>query len=582
MSRTKEYRIVGRRAASDGAAPETATNVGSARIEMMAVAGTESRFGSAVRTVDFSAWIGRGIDAWVLAAVHCLKAMLQSGSHETASVVTYSGYLRHFFSFLEGRETLGETGPSLPADLSVVHVQAFVGWIQKVAQARGWREGSARHLFTSVKTVLREMIAQGFIQGDAAKLFPRSALPWQRAESRQTALSDAEQERLATAIKTDLVALHHGRLILNQSGLQSLRLLLVAHRQGANLTPLLEMRRTAPEPGFLPGTLRVQTVKYRSRKTRTGAGRSTSNSDDLVFSLSEGAVLQQAISSSQDLVDDAPSRLKDRIWLYRSVGISTRGDVLCVSKTTLTETIRRLVLRHDLRGDEGGPLKLNLSRLRKSYFDRALRVADGDLLITANLMGNTPRVASLNYPTMNEARRKEAAEFMNVDYVALMRVPSTPKKPPTLRLSEARRSVGLPSSTTETPVSSCLDTLRGEHAPHDGRSHCDRYVMCLFCSSFAVVGTPEELWRLFSFQVFAKAELGYLDEALGPERTSDEVLEDLRDRYRLAVPYIDDFTERQCAPGRVARAREMVASSMHPYWQHQMDASRRSRTRTTP
>lgn len=103
--------------------------------------------------------------------------------------------------------------------------------------------------------------------------------------------------------------------------------------------------------------------------------------------------------------------------------------------------------------------------------------------------------------------------------------------------------------------------------------------MCLFCSSFAIVGTADELWRLFSFQMFAQAELDYLDEALGRERTADGLLEDLRDRYRVAIPYIDDFTQRQFARSGVAQARARTASGLHPYWQHQMTMSRRVRSR---
>jgi hypothetical protein len=130
-----------------------------------------------------------------------------------------------------------------------------------------------------------------------------------------------------------------------------------------------------------------------------------------------------------------------------------------------------------------------------------------------------------------------------------------------------------------TPVSGCQDTLHGEHAPQDGHSHCDRYVMCLFCSSFTVVGTVEGLWRLFSFQAFARAELDYLDETLGAERTADELLEDLRDRYRVAIPYIDDFTQRQFARTKVAKARAKTAAGLHPFWQHQMTMSCRARSR---
>lgn len=101
--------------------------------------------------------------------------------------------------------------------------------------------------------------------------------------------------------------------------------------------------------------------------------------------------------------------------------------------------------------------------------------------------------------------------------------------------------------------------------------------MCLFCSSFVIAGTADELWRLFSFQVFAKAELNYLEETLGAERTTDDLLEDLRDRYRVAVPYVDDLTRRQFATSRVVEARAKTAAALHPYWEHQMTMSRRAR-----
>ena len=93
------------------------------------------------------------------------------------------------------------------------------------------------------------------------------------------------------------------------------------------------------------------------------------------------------------------------------------------------------------------------------------------------------------------------------------------------------------------------------------------------------MGTVEGLWRLFSFQAFARDELDYLDETLGAQRTADETLEDLRDRYRVAIPYIDDFTQRQFARTKVAKARVKTAAGLHPFWQHQMTMSRRARSR---
>lgn len=595
MPRKKSYEASEDRASQVVIAQPTperpARSADDARIDMAALLGPGARFTDTTKVLDLRHWLGRGIDAWVFATAACLRAMLLSGARETKSVTTYFTTVKYLFEyFAADAQTPAAPRPQAPSDLSPLHVQHFVGWLQKLAQAEGWTPSSTRGAFKGVKSVLLEMFAQSFIPGEPSRYFPRGALPWRDDGSHQTSLSEAEQERLAKAIKSDLADIHHGRLKLTQSAVQGLRLLVVAHRQGLNPTPLLEMRRDALAPGFLPGTIRIRTAKHRNKKIRSSAGRAAlsqqPSEQDLFFDLSEGAVLQQAIATTRDLVDEAPAALKGRIWLYRCEDVRTTGKVTCLNRTRLERAIRGVIERHRLLGDDGTPLRLNLSRLRKSRFDRALRAADGDLAVTANLMGNTPRVAGMNYPSMNDARQAEAAGFMNDDYTAIMRATREDAEQPAIRLVQVRPYKGTkdrsPSELpTQTPVSSCKDSINGEHAPHDGHSHCDRYVMCLFCASFAIVGTVDELWRLFSFQRFAQSELDCLDEALGAERTADEALEDLRDRYRLAIPYIDDFTQRQFARSRVAQARAKTEAGLHPYWQHQMTMSRRARSRAS-
>jgi len=605
MPRKKNYE-----ASEDRAAPAAATSsppksptpsADDAHIDMQALLGPDARFASSTRALNLRNWLNRGIDPWVCAAGFCLKAMLLSGSRTTASVRYYYSHLPYLFEYLAGGEQ-AHAAPRAraPSSLSPLHVQHFIGWLKMRAQADSWRPSSTRTAYKAVKAVLVEMFAQGLIPGQPSRFFPRGAVSWrQDGESRQTSLSDAEQEHLAKALKADLVDIHHGRLTLTQGQVQGLRLLLVAHRQGLNPTPLLEMRRYALAPGFLPGTIRMRTAKHRNKKIRGSLGRAAQqrkgtqppdrqakeqDEEDLVFDLSEGAVLQQAIASTRDLVQEAPTAFKKRIWLYRSEANAAKGIVTCLNPRALRDAIRSIVQRHNLLGDDGKLLRVNLSRLRKSRFDRALRATDGDLAITANLMGNTPRVAGTNYTSMNDARKAEAAGFMNDDYPALMRLGPAPRQAAEIRPIQVHplkaTKGGAPAAIpTPTPVSGCKDTLHGEQAPHDGHNHCDRYVMCLFCSSFAVVGTVEGLWRLFSFQAFARAELDYLDETLGAQRTADETLEDLRDRYRVAIPYIDDFTQRQFARTKVAKARVKTAAGLHPFWQHQMTISRRARSR---
>ncbi len=546
-----------------------------ARIDMRELLRDDARFSRGIKVIDLCDWLGHGIDPWVWATVRVLKTLLLAGTHQTSTVTGYGAFMRYFFLYL----TQNKITPHVetPEKLSPLHIGEFCGWVSKQAQMHGWAKDTPRKTFSTVKAVLMEMFAQGLIPGDPKRYFFRGMLPWEFT-SRQTALSDAEQERLAQALKKDLIEAHHGRRVLSPRDTQAVRLLLIAIRQGLNPTPLLEIPRDALEPGVLPGTVRIRTQKFRNRKLRSGVGRdvSTPLAQDMAFALSEGAVLYRAIEETDALVREAPTQYRQRIWLYRSQNPRYRDLVTCLTRETLHLAINDLVDRHDLQGDDGERLKLNLSRLRKAYFERAFRHADGDLVVTANLMGNTPYVAGSNYAVMNAQRQMEAAEFMNGEFTALMRGEKDKSQRPNVIPIEPYQG-GVGNQVSSTPVASCRDTRMGENAPRDGQNHCNRYVMCLFCTSFAVVGEVDELWRLFSFQVFAREELEHLDAALGAERTADIVLEDLRDRYRLAIPYIDDFTKRQFAASRVQVARSKTAAALHPYWMHQIHVSRKAR-----
>lgn len=572
-----------------------------ARVDMVALLGEGARFAAAERVVDLSSWLGRGIDAWIWASAAVLRTLLLSGTCQTATVSSHGKRLLHFFRFLtEDRPVPRAVSPSC---FTPRHLQEFASWLQMHEQVHHWSRHSARNVFASIRAVLKELFAQGDLADDPSFVLNRVKMPRSiENNGRQASMSDAEQERLAAAIKTDLTDLHHGRLKLRLVDAQALRLLLIAQRQGLNPTPLLELRRDAMAPGLLPGTVRLRTIKHRSKRIRSSTARAAAPSDsnstavehDITFPLSEGAVLQQAITATEALVADAPIHQKDRVWLYRSGGSgrSKKDSITCLTLNSLHFAIRELVERHDLRGDDGSPLKINLSRMRKSYFERAFRLSDGDLSKVANLMGNTPQVAGLSYATMSSHRKAEAASFMNTEFTALMRrgdsmaatkVGSDGSR--ALKINAPARMTitddGQSPAPAQTAMARCTDTLHGGYAPGDGSNHCDRYVMCLFCPNCAVAGTVEDLWRLFSFQAFAQDELDHLDAVLGPGCSDDEVLEDLRQRYRLVIPYIDDFAQRQFPSGLVAQAHAKAADALHPYWAHLTNVSRAVRRRGT-
>jgi hypothetical protein len=566
---------------------------GSPDVDMVELLGPDTEFSTSLRTIVLHPHLGRGIDEWVWATSESIKTLLLAGRSTASGQFWRCGMLKFYDFLVQGavKTTDGiqlmPSRPATPSDLSPLHVAQFGAYVMKQGEEKGSARGSVRGHYQSTKSILQQMFSLGYIPGEAHRFFKRGMFKHD-GESGITSLSDAEQERLATAIKEDLSAIHHGRLQVTMRELQALRLLVVAHRMGHNTTPLLSLARDAMKPGLVPGTVLVQTAKRRASKvtSQVGSGGSSAPTEEdyLPFGLAEGAVIQQALTSSEHLVARAPKRLRNRVWLFEVSHTGRRaskGEVSCLSDSTLLTSIKSLVKRHDLQADDGQPLVINLSRLRKSRFERAFRLSNGDVAVTANLMGNSPAVAATNYPSMNLARQAEAAGFMNEDYIGQIRGaegPAAKGAGPDTVLRVVPIQVATQAGTA-TPVAGCADALDGEHAPKTGQP-CDRFVMCLFCSSFAVVGTVDELWRLFSFQAFARVELAYLDDRLGPLQEGVEAtveLLDLRDRYRLAIPYIDTFTAKQFTASRVEQARAKTAAGLHPFWTVQMQLSRRAR-----
>lgn len=261
MPRKKNYKASEDRAALAAATSSLSTppmpGIDDALIDMVALLGPYARFPQRRKVLDLRDWLSRGIDAWVCATGFCLKALLLSGSRSTATVTTYYDNLRYLFEYLaSSKQAPAAPRVSTPSSWSPLHVQHFIGWLQKRAQAETWRPSSTRTAYKAVKAILTEMLAQGFIPGDASRFFPRGAVSWRNnGEGLQTSLSDAEQERLAKALKTDLVAIHHGRLTLTQGAVQGLsvklhRLLRVFTRSGFERLGIAKPPvQTKPESG---------------------------------------------------------------------------------------------------------------------------------------------------------------------------------------------------------------------------------------------------------------------------------------------------------------------------------------------
>ncbi|MGX8249198.1 hypothetical protein ACWS7J_27735, partial [Escherichia coli] len=85
------------------------------------------------------------------------------------------------------------------------------------------------------------------------------------------------------------------------------------------------------------------------------------------------------------------------VWLYRVHRGPGVGTVIVLTDSALKLAAKKLVTDYGLVDTDGQPLRINISRLRKTFANRIFELLAGDLMTTAIALGNTPQVAGRNY-----------------------------------------------------------------------------------------------------------------------------------------------------------------------------------------
>ena len=486
------------------------------------------------RTINLTRWLGQGIDAWVWACAEQLRAFLASKEVSTRTVDNYGRRgLRAFFEFLVD---LG--GPAEPSELKPRHARLYLAWL---ANPR-WSYTAQKTLYGNTKAVLVALIRRKVIP-ELPDMFPDNPFPGSNRQAKGAApLSSGERLRLAQALRDDIVAIHQGRFRGTDSAALVVYLLAVALRTGANLTPLLEASRDCLHPHpFMPNMMRLELFKRRGNATKVAQLRYSKQNDVSISVPMDGvALMRKVLKQTEPLTVEVEPELRDRVWLYRSVSnVKARGQVCAIDPNSLVAGIRALVERHDLRADNGTPLRINLSRLRKTLEMRLFDLSGGDLIATASVMGHAPAVADIHYLACTQQMR-ENATFVGEALPDIYRSGEDGTKVIAI----------LPDAS---PTGRCKDPYHGDKAPKNG-DPCDDFFSCFACRSYAIAGSPEDMHRLFSFYYFLEREMRHA-------RTKD-----WRTEFRQIMNLIDRFTADKFDPAIVAAARERARAAPLKFW----------------
>lgn len=505
-----------------------------------------------VRSFDFSRWYGAGIDAITYACQRQAERFLagQGSDLSVATVVSYCNTgLTSFLEFCVLHATALERDLTLD-DVNRSLIDGYLGNLS----AQGTATISQKNCYAKTKAVLLALAQRGImplvVSGDAAT-FPRNPFPnINRKIKGETALSKRERQEVAAALRQAIKPIWIDDTIITGE-LLLFALLVVALHTGRNTTPLLEMGRNCLRPHPKDDTVFLVLWKRRGHNFSKAALRAESKAERVLEAMPSVRInverlIRRVMVVTEPLVSEAPDDLKGRAWLYRSRSTSAAGQVTALQNNFLQRGIDRLVAEYGLKGSDEKPLRINISRLRKTFANRIFELTDGDLATTASALGNTPRVADQNYLAPSEDSRRNWRFMGEV-------------------LVQELLTATIGATYKDTPLGRCGDPVNGQFAPKREGATCMNFMNCLRCKHYAV--TAEDLYKLFSFYFRVLSERSRMDKRRWAREYAH--IPRLIDHYIVA----EGLRRGTFKVAAVDAAREHARTQPHPFWSVDLIAS---------
>lgn len=504
------------------------------------------RNASGKRTFDFAPWYNTGIDPITYACQQQIMRFL-AGQDSVVEISTVTAYcvngLSYFLSYLVVYANAAGRGLSL-SDVNRSIIDSFLCDLS----FRGVVTTTQKGIYKNAKSVLLALGRRGLITivdaGDAAT-FPRNPFPnSNRKYKGETPLTKRERQGVATALRQALMPIWSDDVSVT-SDLLSYALLIVALHTGRNATPLLEMGRDCLRAHPKDNSVFLVLWKRRGYSTSKVALRAESIAERVLESTptiktNVERLIRRVLALTEPLRLECQEDLEGRVWLYRSRGGAVpAGQCLALSDRTLERGIKKLVVNYGLTDGDGQPLRLNVSRLRKTFANRIFELLDGDLAATAIALGNTPQVAGRNYLVPGEAAVKDW-QFMGEILV------------------QELLSRTLLATYERTPMGLCGDPVNGQYSPKAEGANCFSFLNCLRCKHYAV--TADDLYKLFSFYFRVFTERSRMDKRRWAREYAH--IPRLIDNYIVA----EGLRRGAFNSKSVEAARERALRDPHPFW----------------
>lgn len=483
------------------------------------------------RNYDMRKHYDKGFDDIVNKAFYTVKTLLQNPKDGTENTkysylsigfASFSQYLA-IWNYSLGRElTVEDITPEL---LEGYRTHLRGSGIEYTTQK------SNHALVKSLLTAMRKHSYWQVSKDDFDAVFPKNPYPNSNKRVKgQKPFSEHEKRQLVVALKQALKPIYLTDRTEPLTGYElTVCLLAVAMQTGINTTPLLNMTTNSLSDHPLKSNRKLLTVyKARGNATQLHNLRKSEN-----IELAQGVKLD--VAQIIDIIIKLNKPVRDRLssislLTYHTAKNRGHSDTT-LSGNQIIKNTKKLIKAYDLKDEDRAIIKVNISRIRKTFINGIYELSGEDILIAAQ-----------------SAKHKGTG---SIDHY--LEAPEKSKR--NLALLGEIRVKDLTNDTQTTPLGRCKDPVNGDKAPKNG-SICADFLGCFRCKSFVITG--DDLYRLYSFYW-----------AIVRNRDSFG-RKDWKRHLRNVMSIIDEevepaFAERGMV-GHLQAERERARTNPHPYW----------------
>jgi hypothetical protein len=477
---------------------------------------------TSLRSYDFSIHYGKGFDDVTSAVQQTIEILLKNSTLANSTIAYYcSSGFRNLSEYLVLYRSHLSRDIKLQ-DLDLKLIKNYISHLKKQPKA----QIASEVIYTQTKAILVKLQSFGWLERfDYPKKTFR--IPSRYVDTRK-AFSKTERKHLSQALISDLKDILKKKEELTGYELM-VCILAIALRCGVNTTPLLEMTIDSIKEHPLKKNRRLLILyKRRSNANHVHSIRQPMKVQSTHSVVADAEVIITHVTKlNSSLRKEAKS---DLLFLYRDKGRSN-GKVTALSSTRLCVYIQKWVKLHDLKNDDGEPLQVNISRLRKTFENRIWELSGGDPFITAKLAHHSVRVSQAHYlePPIESER--------DFHYMGKVRVQEL--------LDEST------SNEHNTPVSKCSLTPNRDNK-RGTTVYCTDFLSCVRCRHMVV--TKDDLYRLLSFYWLIVRER----EIIGSKRW--------KKYYAHIIRIIEKDITSQFDSEYVQKIKSKAQLTPHPAW----------------